>query len=149
MLKAKKSQLISSLVALSFIGTSLFSFAQDQSSDKASITKLIEKNYIEGVHIARDHELIREGFHRDFSIYVRMDEDSMLVGTLGMWLSRLGTTANESRVDFEINQLDITGNTACAKVKVFEDGNLLYVDYMLFYKLKEGWKIVSKVFEGY
>lgn len=116
--------------------------------DVRSIESLIETNYVRGVHIDRDHSLIRQGFHDSFTINVRINEDSLLVGTLDMWLSRLGTEANEAQISHKLVDMNITRNSATAKIEIYEDQKLIYTDYMLLYKFSKGWRFVSKIFEG-
>ena len=40
--------------------------------------------------------------------------------------------------------MNVTGNTASARVEVYRDGKHTFTDYLLLYKFTDGWKIVSK-----
>ena len=42
--------------------------------------------------------------------------------------------------------VDATGNSAVAKLDVYKGQTHFSTDYMLLYKFKEGWKIVSNIF---
>lgn len=118
-----------------------------QTDDKQAIENLIKTSYVQGVHQDRDRDLIRDGFHENFKINVLMNEDSLLVGSLEMWLSRLPTEPNESEIDYKILDVNVTGSSASAKLEIYQDKELLYTDYMLMYKFPDKWMFVSKIFQ--
>jgi hypothetical protein len=41
---------------------------------------------------------------------------------------------------------DVTGSVATCKVELSREGKLVFTDYLLLYKLDDGWKIVGKAF---
>ena len=41
----------------------------------------------------------------------------------------------------KFSSVDITGNTAAAKVKIYKKGKLVYTDYLSLYKYDNQWKI--------
>ena len=47
-------------------------------------------------------------------------------------------------LDYEL--IDVTENAAIVKLQVYKDSKHFSTDYMLLYKYKDGWKIVSKIF---
>lgn len=136
--------ILPALFSISTLGTVLA-----QSNDRLAIENLIKTSYVKGVHENRDRELIRDGFHENFKINVLMNQDSLLVGSLDMWLSRLPNEPNESKIDYKILDINVTGNSASAKLEIYQDKELIYTDYMLMYKFPEKWMFVSKIFQSH
>ncbi|MCP5049062.1 MAG: nuclear transport factor 2 family protein [bacterium] len=42
--------------------------------------------------------------------------------------------------------IDVTGATAMVKLEVYRDGKRKYTDYLTLYKVKEGWRVMTKLF---
>jgi hypothetical protein len=122
-----------------------------QAKEKEAIKKVIEEAYIHGIHGNQDEEKIRNGFHEDFAMLVKIDNHLEKV-TVDDWLPRIDQMkkdnpemwAAETRYTFEL--IDETDYAAVAKLDVHKGSVHFSKDYMLLYKFEEGWKIVSKVF---
>jgi hypothetical protein len=122
-----------------------------QAKEKEAIKKVIEEAYIYGIHGNQDEEKIRNGFHEDFSMLVKIDNHLEKV-TVDEWLPRIDQMkkdnpemwAAETRYTFDL--IDETDYAAVAKLDVHKGSVHFSIDYMLLYKFEEGWKIVSKVF---
>ena len=120
-------------------------------SDKEAIKQVIEKAYIRGIHGNQDAETVKSGFHRDFAMLVLQDNGLEKV-MVDEWLARLEVAKAENpdlweaetRHTFEL--VDVAGYAAVAKLEVYKGTTHFSTDYMLLYRLKEGWRIVSKVF---
>ena len=75
--------------------------------------------------------------------------------TLEEWIGRLEAQNKENpnapkpviKAEFPI--VDITGNAAVVRVELSRDGKHTFTDYLLLYKLPDGWKIVSKIFQSH
>lgn len=52
----------------------------------------------------------------------------------------------KGKTTYAFKLIDITRNAACAKIEVYKNNAFFSTDYMLLYKFKDGWKIVSKIF---
>ncbi len=65
-----------------------------------------------------------------------------------MWLNRLqlDRTRNTNRIESIFSLIDFSGNTAIARMEIYENSKHIYTDYMGLYKFPEGWRIVNKIF---
>jgi hypothetical protein len=138
--------------ALAVLLLSLGSFpllAQD-AGDEAAVRRVLVDAYVEGLHANRDLAAVKSGFHPDFIMHV-YDDGTLIQAPLAMWLDRLQLdgTKNPKPIDHQLDLLDITGNSAVAKLRIFEDGKHIYTDYFGLYKFDGGWKIVNKIFYGH
>jgi len=118
--------------------------------DQDEIEKLIVEAYVQGVYVNRDEDAVRRGFHPDFVLHV-YDDGNIFQESLQQWLERLqldGVRSTHS-TDYEIEFVDITGNSAVAKLEVFQDTRHLYTDYFGFYRFENGWRFVNKIFFGH
>jgi predicted mannosyl-3-phosphoglycerate phosphatase (HAD superfamily) len=119
--------------------------------DKEAIKQVIEKAYIQGIHGNQDKETAESGFYRDFAMLVLQDNALEKV-RVDEWLARVEVMkrenpdmwAAETRHTFEL--VDVTGYAAVAKLQVHKGATHFSTDYMLLYRFREGWRIVSKIF---
>ena len=118
--------------------------------DAAEVERVVEEAYVQGIHALSDPDRVRAGFHPDFVMKVRTDAGLASV-TRDEWIGRLGPTrsAGERDVRAEYDLVDVTGNTAVVKLRLFVDGQHRFTDYLSLYRMPEGWQIVAKVFEGH
>jgi hypothetical protein len=42
--------------------------------------------------------------------------------------------------------VDVTGNAAVVKLELYREGKKTFTDYLTLYKFREGWRIVSKIY---
>lgn len=133
------------LFTIAFLTLAISGAAQDK--EKKEVKKFMVKTYVEGLHVNRDEKAVRAGFHPDFIMQVFSD-GKIIKATLDMWLERLALDGkkNPKRVTQKFDSVDITGNAAMVKMKIYEDSKHIYTDYFLLYKFDDGWKIVSKTF---
>ncbi len=118
--------------------------------ERSEIEAVVRTAYIEGVHLERDVEKMRSGFHESFIMLIsRADE----LSSLGRddWIERiLGWKRDEPSLDFvasgEIVDVEVTGDAAVVKVEIHRDGELVFTDYLSLYRFEDGWKIVAKTF---
>ena len=115
--------------------------------DEQSIRQLLVTSYVEGVFITRDRDAVEAGFHPDFMMHVYAD-GTLIQAPLAMWLERLQLdgTRNQDTIEHEFILVDVTGNTALAKMHIFENSKHLYTDYFGLYRFEDGWRIVNKIF---
>lgn len=115
------------------------------------IKALIEEAYIQGIHTTQSRESIEEGFHPDFAMLVHTGDSFDKVG-LDEWLTRIEAMKAQNpelwgaptTCDFAF--VDLASHAAAVKLEVFKGEVHFSTDYMLLYKLDEGWRIVSKIF---
>lgn len=121
--------------------------AEENEADVAAVRQVIETAYVRGVFVDRDPDMVRAGFHPEFVMPLVL-EGEVLVAPLEMWLERIGLDGvpGTEKVEPSFEIVDVTGDTAIAKVLMFFDGEQRYTDYFALYRRPDGWKIVSKIF---
>ena len=121
-----------------------------QSEDEVAVREMLVETYVEGLHVKRDLEAVRRGFHSDFIMHVYQD-GQVIQAPLEMWLERLNLdgTRNPKPIDHRFDLVDITGNSAVVKMQIYEDSQHIYTDYFGLYKFETGWRIVNKIFYGH
>jgi hypothetical protein len=149
---ARMTKQIAVRVALSCCFLAVAALAQDP--DNAAIIEVVDRAYVQGIHIDGDAEKVRGGMHDSFIMFVRTDTGVNQV-TREAWIERLAaskanaaaSTTPRPKTTAKITVLDRTGDTAVAKVDLFRDGKQIFTDYISLYRLKDGWKLVGKVFQ--
>ena len=122
--------------------------------ESADVQAVVQSAYVEGVHAKGDAVLMRQGFHPDFRMLVLRD-GKMSAVTLDEWAGRLEARAKENpnapkpAIKAEFPIVNVTGNAAVVRVELYRDGKHTFTDYLLLYKLSDGWKIVSKIFQAH
>ena len=119
--------------------------------EKKGIKQVIEKAYIQGIHGNQAEETVKGGFHQDIAMLVRNDNALEKV-RVDEWLARVEAMKRENpnlwkaetRHTFEF--VDVARYAAVAKLEVYKGTTHFSTDYMLLYRFKEGWRIVSKIF---
>lgn len=119
--------------------------------EDAAIAEVIDRAYVQGVHVESDSEKMRSGFHESFVMFVQ-GESGVTQTTRDAWIARV--EAARARPDFaprtdmrgEIEILDRTGNAAVARVKLFRAEKQVFTDYISLYLFEDGWKLVGKTF---
>lgn len=119
--------------------------------DVDNIKRVIEEAYVMGLHERQDEAAVRAGFHDEFRMYVR-EEGGVVPVTVDEWLGRVDQLKAgdpelwqlATRVEFV--DIDVSGDCAVAKLIVHKGRHYFSTDYMLLYRLEEGWRIVAKVF---
>lgn len=127
------------------------SLAQDF-HDKNEIERVITESYLVPVYLRTNLEVIKRGFHDEFTMYV-LDRGELSVQSRDEWIEsikKLREQKMEKRTYAWLFELiDVEEQTALAKIRITENGDLKYVDYLTLYKFKEGWRVVTKQFTTY
>jgi len=122
-----------------------------QDEKRMAVKEVIEKAYIEGIHGDQDAKTVKGGFHEEFAMLVFKD-DAIEKFNVDRWLDRVDKMKRENtklwkaKTTYDFSFIDISGNAAAAKLNVYKGKTHFSTDYMLLYKFKDGWKIVSKIF---
>jgi hypothetical protein len=117
----------------------------------ASIKRVINHAYVDGVHTRQDILAIRSGFHREFRMMVR-DGTTVRPVMVDEWLARVDKLKADNRdawsepTSIEYEMIDVTGQSAVVKLHVLKGTSFFSTDYMFLYKLGDDWTIVSKIF---
>jgi hypothetical protein len=124
--------------------------ATTPADEEAAVRKILVEAYVEGIHVNRDIDAVRCGFHPDFVLTVH-DDDQVIVVPLQMWIDRLQLDGvrTSHEIDYTFSSVDVAGDAATARMEIYEDGTHIYTDYFGLYKLPEGWKIVNKIFQDH
>lgn len=73
--------------------------------------------------------------------------------TRNQWIARIedGNRKNPDRprpkIDHEFSLVDVTGDSAVARVELHRDGKHTFTDYLSLYRTSDGWQIVGKIFQ--
>lgn len=120
-------------------------------SEVQAVKKAVKKAYVKGVHIDRNPEAMRKGFHSEFNMLIKQDETIRKM-PLEEWAGKIEEIRKKNsgktspKVEHKFKFVDVTGNAAVAGIELFKDGVHIYTDYMALYKYSDGWKIVSKTY---
>lgn len=120
-------------------------------ADADAIREVVTSAYIDGLHRNGGREQIRAGFHPEFVMKYVDGDGNLRSVTIEEWIGRLpaeGTPVGHE-VSHEIPTVDVTDDTAVARVEVYFDGEHVFTDYMGLYRFDEGWRIVTKIFQGH
>lgn len=117
--------------------------------EEAAIREVVERAYVQGIHVLPDEAAIRAGFHPDFTMSVN-DDEGLLVISLDTWLEHMDIgQRNDDPIEARFRMVDVTDQTAIAKVEIREAGEHIYTDYFGLYRMPDGWKIVNKIFQDH
>jgi hypothetical protein len=122
-------------------------FAQNE---EATVKQVITSAYIEGIHNRGSVDDIRKGFHPSFSM-LRLVGNEIKPLPIEEWIANLEKARKESsappvKTEGTFVNVDITGDAAVVKLELYRENKKVFADYLVLYKFKEGWRIVSKTF---
>ena len=146
---------ILAILSIFTIGMSILAFTnfpiKDDSSE-AEIKELVSKSYIHGAFNELNPEAMVNGFHKEFAIFSSKGEELSRY-EIEDWVA--GVKKRQDSPDFDPKNnvwdskfaiVDVTGNSAVAKVELSHDGKHVYTDYLSLLKFDTGWKIVAKIY---
>lgn len=119
--------------------------------ERENIRQVIERAYIEGIHLEQDAAKVQAGFHPEFRMLVRKGAgiakvDPEAFRQMVATRRKDDPAAFEQPLTFEIPMIDVELSAATARIELNRGGKHLFTDFMLLYKFDDGWKIVSKAF---
>lgn len=123
-----------------------------ETAEQAAVKDAVVKAYVEGIHINRDTAAVLKGFHPSFIMMVNGEGDKVKQVPIADWAAGLQASKDknpeppEHTTTHEFSMVDVTGNTAVAKVEIYRDGEHIFTDYLSLYNKNDDWKIVGKVF---
>ena len=119
-------------------------------SDEQAIEKVLRENYVEGMYIKHDRDVLRAGLAPTFVMQVYWD-GKLSTTTRSQWLKKLKLSGvpTKKRVESTIKVLDIEGVAAVARVDLHIDSKHMYTDFFGLYKTEDGWTIVTKMFHAH
>lgn len=123
----------------------------EASDDVAAVKAVIEAAYVKGIHIDRDADAIRKGFHPAFTMFVHKDGEVSTM-SIAEWISNIeeGKKKNPNpptvETTHEFAMVNVGGNAAVARVELYKDGKHVFTDFISLYKFEDGWKLVGKIY---
>jgi hypothetical protein len=120
--------------------------------DEDLIKKTITDSYVIGIHNGGTLDAISKGFHPGFELLgIGQDGNTMTKLPIYTWVENIRQAKEAGRVptvktECKFLDIDITGNAAMAKIELLREEKLIFTDYLFLYKLKDGWKIVNKIY---
>jgi hypothetical protein len=141
------------LLGLFLLVGGFFSFNYSLSNGETEAVKsVIESSYLNGAFNALDTKAMANGFHPDFAIFSAKGE-TLEKYPIKDWIERVEKKKNAPDFDpkaqkwaYKFKNVDVTGNSAMAKIELSKDGKLVFTDYLSLLKFDNGWKIVGKVY---
>jgi len=127
--------------------------AQEAENEKEQIKKVIQTAYIDGLHNKGNVDDIENGFHPGFNL-LGVNDNMLTKYPIYSWVESFNKRkaadpaplTEEQKMTCEYLLIDITGNTAMAKIQLYKNKVLIFTDYLQLYKFNEGWRIVSKTY---
>lgn len=118
-------------------------------NEKEAVKKVIDSAYVSGIHNLGDIKNTEKGFHPGFDL-LGTNNNQLTKYPIYTWIEStiVAKTKGDKRplTICEYENIDITGNAACVKLKLLRENKVIFTDYLFLYKFTEGWKIVSKVY---
>jgi hypothetical protein len=120
-------------------------------AENAAIIEVVDRAYVQGVHLDSDPDKIRSGMHEAFIMFVLSDKGVTQL-MRDAWIERITSSkakagdAPRPTTKADIKVLDRAGNAAVVKVDLFHDGKQIFTDYISVYRMSDGWKLVGKVY---
>lgn len=128
----------------------------DNEAKKSEVKKHILKSYVHGAFNELNPQAMAKGFHPEFAIFSPGTTEKLRRYPIDKWVKSV--TKRKAKADYDpaknkctpkFAMIDVTGNTASVKLKLYKKGKLVYTDYLSLYKYTDGWKIVAKVYHSH
>lgn len=123
--------------------------ANNNNSEKDAVKSVVKSAYVEGIQNAGNIDDIKKGFHPGFNL-LGIRNNSLTKFPIYSWIESVKKRKEKEEAGpittCEFEMIDITGNAAIVKIKLFREGKQTFTDYLSLYKFKEGWKIVNKIY---
>jgi len=154
---ARRRQRVALLLAVAAVPTVGSASAQEvpqsrpaRAEAEAAVRQVLVDAYVSGVHVDRDPEAVRHGFHPDFVMLV-YDDGELVDVSLRAWLDHMGLddVPNPDTIRHSFRSVDVTGSAASAIMEIYENGTHIYTDYFSLYRFPAGWRIVGKIFHDH
>ncbi len=129
------------------------STAFGQDAEKEDIKNVIQTAYVDGLQNKGNVEDIINGFHPGFNL-LGVREDKLTKYPIYSWIQSFeerkakdpSPVTDEKKITCNYLLIDVTGNSAMAKIQLVRNKELLFTDYLQLYKFEDGWKLVSKIY---
>ncbi len=131
-------------------------YGQELTPEQKAVKAEVLKTYIIPLYGGGSLDDLKAGLHEDFNMYV-LYEGQFSKRSKKMWMDKMDEVRSrpkkagpKAKNTWNFLMIDITGQTAVAKVEVFRNGKLNFTDYLTLYKFEDqGWKLLSKFFTSH
>lgn len=149
-----KRLLFALIVMIMFVGLVFAGHGEKKKCNEEevmAIKKVIKECYVKGIHMNRDVEALKKGFHPDFTILVMKEGGEMKKVPISKWIEKIKKWKEKepelkTKYKHKLGMVDVAGNAAVVRLDVFKEGTYAFTDYFSLYKFSDGWKIVNNVF---
>ena len=145
----KISGIVSVVVLVSLLAINFMSFDKEEEA----IKKVIETGYVHGAFNELNPEAMAVTFHKDFAIFSPGKDGEIRRYPIADWIENTKKTKADPNFDASKNvwvhkfaNVEVLGTTAAVKLELYQDGKLVYTDYLSLLKFDDEWKIVAKVY---
>lgn len=134
-----------------FASTGLKAQDTGDPQEVAAVKAVIESAYVQGIHIERNLDKIKAGFHPDFTMLILRD-GQMSKMTIQEWMERIEKSKERNpdppaaKVTHRFSMVNVEGTAAAVRIEIYRDDKHIFTDYMALYKFADGWKIVNKIY---
>ncbi len=131
------------------IGTDFHFCNAQEPDDKSLIETIITECYVEPLYLNGNLEKIKQGFHKEFTMYV-LYKGEFYMTSRAKWIENIKATRArnlpQKTYSWQFEIIDYEGQTAMVKLRIDEENELKYVDYLTLYRFQDGWKVITKQF---
>lgn len=125
---------------------------EDNTLDREVLRMLVKETFINGALNSMNVDSMAQGFHPEFAILVAKGSALQRL-FLSDWIAMVKAYKKDPIkmssgircLEYTINIMDITGNTAIVKTQFYRENKLIITDYLSYIRYDEGWKAVSKI----
>ena len=113
---------------------------------------LITEAYVEGLQNYGNLEKTKKSFDPTFNLLIIGEDNTLHRYAISDWINNISQQKKQypngpkTKTSVTFIFIDITGNSAVAKIELREGNKHAYTDYLSLYRFKEGWRIVSKIY---
>ena len=139
-----RDRMIGVVVVLGFLLSALPAAAQGRGDEAGARVPL--ENYFKG-HAQGDGAYMRKAFHPDAKICSNNREGKLTCLTAEEFAGRFtsGPAADEAKRKRTVESLEVTGDTAIAKL-ILDYPTVKFTDYMSLMKVDGEWRIMNKIY---
>jgi NADPH-dependent 2,4-dienoyl-CoA reductase/sulfur reductase-like enzyme len=128
-------------------------FAQDAEKEIENVKKEITDTYLKPLYAGGSLDNLKAGLPEEFDMYV-LYKGELSKSSKKIWMDKMTEVRSrpkkpgpKAKNTWKFIIVDVTGQTAMAKIEVYRDGDINFTDYLTLYKFEEeGWKLLSKFF---
>ena len=138
------------------LAISFSAYSQEYSIAQKAVKAEIMQTYILPLYDGGSVADLKAGLHEDFNMYVLYNGE-FSKRSKKQWMDKLVEVRSRPKKagpkvknTWKFLMIDITGQTAVAKVEIYRGGKLNFTDYLTLYKFEDqGWKLLSKFFTSH